>query len=165
MNVNKSFAEAFKAGEVKASDVHDYVEYWHTHDTGNKLYEFLGMTEAQYYDWVMQSDAALKNILENEEEYVLDPNIKFNEDGVPICKVCGCKMGVKTAVGIIASSCFIGTDTCYECQIEHCLETNCLGCKVGNYPDCPHLETKKFYQEEARREAEEEAAAQVEANE
>jgi hypothetical protein len=161
INMNKSFVEAFKAGEVKASQVHDYVDYWHTHETGSKLHEFLGMTEGQYYDWVMQSDAALKNILENEDEYKLDTTIQVDEDGVPICKVCGCKMGVKTSVGIIASSCFIGTDTCFECQVDYCLNTNCLGCKVGTYPDCPHLETKKSYQEAASLESEE-AAAQKE---
>lgn len=28
------------------------IEYWHTHDTGNELFEFLGMTKAEYADFL-----------------------------------------------------------------------------------------------------------------
>lgn len=30
----------------------DNVEYWHTHNTGNELSEFLGLTQEQYSQWL-----------------------------------------------------------------------------------------------------------------
>ena len=29
-------------------DLDDYIEYWHTHETGNTLQEFLGLTDYEY---------------------------------------------------------------------------------------------------------------------
>ena len=37
---------------------------------------------------------------------------------------------------------------CHTCLIEHCCNTNCLGCDWYKYPNCPHIETKKIYMEE-----------------
>ena len=34
----------------------DKIEYWHTHETGNSLREFLGMTEEKYLDFVLGKD-------------------------------------------------------------------------------------------------------------
>lgn len=34
----------------------DKIEYWHTHETGNSLREFLGMTEEEYLDLVLGKD-------------------------------------------------------------------------------------------------------------
>ena len=28
--------------------IEDFIEYWHTHETGNSLREFLGMTKEEY---------------------------------------------------------------------------------------------------------------------
>ena len=56
-----------------------------------------------------------------------------------VCDTCGHKIVFKTAVGPMASSDYIGTTTCRSCQAEHCRTTNCLGCKIGNYPDCRFL--------------------------
>lgn len=65
--MSKTFVDAFIAGEVGVHAIHDYIEYWHTHDTGNRIYEFLGMTDKQYYDWAMaESDESLFNILNVE---------------------------------------------------------------------------------------------------
>ena len=34
----------------------DKIEYWHTHETGNSLREFLGMKEEEYLDFVLGKD-------------------------------------------------------------------------------------------------------------
>lgn len=34
----------------------DKIEYWHTHEMGNTLREFLGMTEEQYLDFALGKD-------------------------------------------------------------------------------------------------------------
>ena len=58
------------------------------------------------------------------------------------CDTCGCKLVYKTATGPIASSDYIGTSTCRNCQLEYCRTTNCLQCETGNYPDCQFLNLK-----------------------
>jgi hypothetical protein len=37
---------------IEYNCIDHYVEYWHTHDTGMELDEFLGMTEKEYGHWV-----------------------------------------------------------------------------------------------------------------
>lgn len=42
-----------KAGKVeKMMDLDEKVEYWHTHETGMELREFLGLTPDEYIKWV-----------------------------------------------------------------------------------------------------------------
>jgi hypothetical protein len=43
--------EAPEKSEDIPSDLDGRVEYWHTHDTGNTLQEFLGMTDSEYEKW------------------------------------------------------------------------------------------------------------------
>ena len=69
----------------------------------------------------------------------------MKENEIPRCKLCGTRMAVKTAIGMIATSNYIGGDICHDCMVEHCLATNCLACKIGQYPECEHLELKKIY--------------------
>lgn len=45
----------------------DYIEYWHTHDTGNTLREFLGFTESEYEQW-MKTGEITKALGENAVE-------------------------------------------------------------------------------------------------
>lgn len=42
---DKSFIDGCLSGEADLEEFDDYVEYWHTHDTGCSLREFLGLTE------------------------------------------------------------------------------------------------------------------------
>jgi len=49
------------------------VEYWHTHETGNTLCEFLGLTEDEYNNYLKSDDRNLKIILQNEDEKVSKP--------------------------------------------------------------------------------------------
>lgn len=66
------------------------------------------------------------------------------------CDTCGCKMVWEhpDIPGLfMASSSFIGGDTCHECMSEHCSTTNCLGCERGHYPDCQYLSLKTTTEE------------------
>lgn len=66
-----------------------------------------------------------------------------------VCKDCGCKLTNINSMGdVYASSHYNGTEYCDSCMIEHCVHTNCLGCKRGDYPDCRFLDQKKFYMED-----------------
>ena len=47
------------------------------------------------------------------------------------------------------SSCNIeGWPICHECMVEHCVNTNCLGCEYGKHPDCRFLSLKEYYMSE-----------------
>lgn len=78
--------------------------------------------------------------------------ISLNERGEPVCDTCGMRMGQRIGGRIFCSSNYIGGPTCRSCMLDYCLSTNCLGCKVGEYPYCEHLGQKRFYQEEIARE-------------
>ena len=67
---------------------------------------------------------------------------------IPTCSICGAKMAVVTAIGLICKSNYQDNGICHDCQVEHCISTNCLGCSLYKYPDCPYIETKKIYMEE-----------------
>lgn len=57
------------------------------------------------------------------------------------CVLCGTKMVWEhpDIPGLyMESSCYIGTDYCYDCMREHCQQTNCLACEIGEYPKCRH---------------------------
>lgn len=78
------------------------------------------------------------------------------EDMIPVCKMCGQKLGVFVGMMngkpyIIGTSDYIDDwDYCYSCMIEHCCTTNCFGCKFnpGNYNDCRFFTMKKNYMED-----------------
>lgn len=68
------------------------------------------------------------------------------------CKSCGCKMVWEhpdIPGHFMASSCDIEDwPICHDCMVEHCCQTNCLGCEYGKYPSCQFNELKKHYMEE-----------------
>lgn len=77
----------------------------------------------------------------------------FKVDGdVLRCRMCDQKVSALTTDdGWILSSVAegdIGKGICHDCLVEHCVNTNCLGCDWYKYPECPHIETKKIYMEE-----------------
>lgn len=39
--------------DIEKMDIDDKIEYWHTHETGNSLREFLGMTEQEYLNFCL----------------------------------------------------------------------------------------------------------------
>ena len=141
----KPFASLLRIGEVNPDDIDDFIDYWHENNVDKSLHEFLGMTKAEFVAWIKGGNYKLYDILGIEVE-------------IPICSTCGRKMGIKTDVGIVMKSCYNGTEICDDCMLEHCVSTNCLGCRIGRYPECQHLERKKFYMEEARLKREEKEA-------
>jgi hypothetical protein len=67
------------------------------------------------------------------------------------CRICNTRVSIRTDNGWILKSNSEGDESkgiCYECLVEHCCNTNCLGCDLYKYPNCPHIETKKIYMEE-----------------
>ena len=78
---------------------------------------------------------------------------KQAEDMIPVCKMCGHKLGQFVGMFegepyIICSSDYIKDwDYCESCMIEHCCTTNCFGCRFnpGNYNDCRFIDMKKNY--------------------
>lgn len=62
------------------------------------------------------------------------------------CKVCGSWLIHEhpDCPGMFyASSDYIGADLCHDCMSDHCAQTNCLGCKIGSYPNCKYAYLKK----------------------
>lgn len=43
----------------------------------------------------------------------------------------------------IAAPEYVGTSLCSSCMEEHCLQTNCLQCEVGQWPNCPYAYIKQ----------------------
>ena len=70
IKVKKPFIVALIAGDVSLNDLNDFVKYWHTHDTGNGLREFLGLTQEEYAQWCRSSSDAtwLHQILAARQE-------------------------------------------------------------------------------------------------
>lgn len=60
---DKNFIDACLCGDADLNQLEDYVEYWHTHDTGNSLREFLGMTKVEYETFLTKENEILKRIL------------------------------------------------------------------------------------------------------
>lgn len=55
------------------------------------------------------------------------------------CRMCGEKMVWEhpDVPGLfMQSSIYTGGDYCFECMADHCVQTDCLSCKIGGYPDC-----------------------------
>ena len=50
-HIDEKTEKAPEKSEDIPSDLEGRVEYWHTHDTGNTLQEFLGMTDSEYEKW------------------------------------------------------------------------------------------------------------------
>ena len=50
-----------------ASDIDRYVEYWHSHETGNSLKEFLGMSDSEYERWGKAVDLIIECFLEERK--------------------------------------------------------------------------------------------------
>lgn len=52
------------------SDLDSYIEYWNTHDTGNSLQEFLGLTDYEYEQWGKTSDTIFGDIIRCRRENI-----------------------------------------------------------------------------------------------
>lgn len=54
-------------------EIDDYIEKWHTTDSNESVYEYLGMSEEEYFLWV-ECDSLLKYIIVAHEK-----NININD--------------------------------------------------------------------------------------
>lgn len=63
------------------------------------------------------------------------------------CERCGSwlimKMGSGDSSYFMASSDYVGAPICRVCMEEHCGQTNCFQCEIGQQPDCPYAWIKK----------------------
>ncbi|GAB3460061.1 hypothetical protein GCM10027321_19060 [Massilia terrae] len=60
----RSFISLCVAGLAKPDEIDDYVERWHAGQAGKgqELSEYLGMSQQEYSDWVLNSGALLQII-------------------------------------------------------------------------------------------------------
>lgn len=59
-----TFIDACLNGQASLNELENYIEYWHTHNTGNSLREFLGLTNSEYEQWAKSSDSIFKDIIQ-----------------------------------------------------------------------------------------------------
>lgn len=50
----KEIADSISKAIKEFYETDDKIEYWHTHDTGNSLREFLGMSKSQYENFLFE---------------------------------------------------------------------------------------------------------------
>lgn len=48
----KSFFEQYLDGDMKAEEIDDFIDKWNEGGSHLELYEFLGMYQKQYFNWV-----------------------------------------------------------------------------------------------------------------
>lgn len=85
MNIDNkyTFVEAFKLGLVNEDDIDYYVEEWHNKKSNQKLSDFLGMNEQDYYKWVNEGNKVLHKIYQKEYVYA---NKKIAKELIKIAK-------------------------------------------------------------------------------
>ncbi len=59
----KTFIQSCLDGEATLFDLDEYIDYWHEHETGLTLREFLGLTPYEYQEWGKNSDSIFRDIL------------------------------------------------------------------------------------------------------
>jgi hypothetical protein len=47
------FADLYYSGQIEIDAINDYIEKWHNSDSTEEIYEYLGLLEYEYYDFVM----------------------------------------------------------------------------------------------------------------
>jgi len=52
MNKPEKFYQLYLANKLTLDDIDDYIEQWHTGDSKEEIYEFLGMSQDIYGLWV-----------------------------------------------------------------------------------------------------------------
>lgn len=73
----RSFIDECLYGTTDIEDLETYVEYWHTHETGNTLRLFLGMTQYEYAEWLKYGDAVLRDILRCRADGTIFEDYKY----------------------------------------------------------------------------------------
>jgi len=60
---DKTFVEDCLNANATMFDLNRYVEYWHKHETGNSLQEFLGLTDYEFAEWGVSDDSIFRDFL------------------------------------------------------------------------------------------------------
>lgn len=68
MTAEPSFIDDLMEGTATFSDIDKYVEYWHIHDTGRTLQDFLGLTDEEFEEWGKSSNECLDKVIGNATE-------------------------------------------------------------------------------------------------
>lgn len=69
--IKDSFLEKCMNGDADLSQLEDYVIYWHTHDMGISLRDYLGLTPDEYAAWEKGDDSVFEDFLQSRiEEFV-----------------------------------------------------------------------------------------------
>ena len=59
-----NFIEKCITGETTLDKIDDYIDLWHTSETEQTLYDFLGFTKIEYAKWI-QTEITIEEIKEN----------------------------------------------------------------------------------------------------
>lgn len=63
------------------------------------------------------------------------------------CEQCGSKLIMEMSGALtpyfVGTENYVGISICRRCLVEHCVQTNCLQCEIGKWPDCPYSWIKK----------------------
>jgi hypothetical protein len=62
-----SFKEKYLAGEIEFQAIDDYIEEWNNTSTPETLARFLGLNEEEEDVWIVESDEALKELLDKNQ--------------------------------------------------------------------------------------------------
>lgn len=63
--MNKTFAEQYRLGAVDENEIDDFIDVWHNSEEDISIFDFLGLTEDQYAEFV-QGEFDFKELLEEE---------------------------------------------------------------------------------------------------
>ena len=62
-----TFKERYLAGEIEFEVIDDYIEEWNNSDTPETLARFLGLDGEEEDVWIVESDEALKELLDRKK--------------------------------------------------------------------------------------------------
>lgn len=61
-----TFKEKYLAGEIEFEAIDDFIEEWNNSSTPETLARFLGLNEEEEDVWIVESDEALKELLDRK---------------------------------------------------------------------------------------------------
>lgn len=78
---DQKFIDAVMAGDALIDDIDDYVAYWHENSNGMSVFDFLGLSEAEYGAWVEEEDALRFIVAARRNRSTLDYELSKIADG------------------------------------------------------------------------------------
>lgn len=106
-----SFIDDVVAGRAVEDDLDDYIEYWHTHETGKSLHEYLGMSNDVYGRWLTNSSLLSEIINQRLSIIIRVPYISVWDGGTEITTTAtvNIKTGEVTDIAVVNVA---GLDVC-----------------------------------------------------